>query len=443
MNVHRGARLALFAGTALCVLGLSKAHAVAHDYDWSASSRFAWSIGYVFVLCLTAYAFGLPDDARSRRTTVFAAVGACVCAALAVSIVQLVVGGALLPRFVVFGSALVLLPWYVLCASLAGDARTRAEERDRVFVVAEDDEVEVLVAELERSPERAASVVGALTPTGGMSTSVPPSRPVLDLARARRASVVVLSRAAQSNEDIVTQAATLHEEGVRVRTLSLFYEQWLGKLPISELERVSLLFDINELHTTRYGRLKRLFDVAFALVGLAGLALLVPFVFVGNFFANRGSLLYRQSRTGRNGVEFDILKLRTMRASTGPDVSEWSVEGDERITPFGRVLRRTHLDELPQVVNILRGDLSVVGPRPEQPQMVAELVDKLPFYRLRHLVRPGLTGWAQVKFHYASSEGDTLEKLQYEFFYLRRQSLRLDFRIIGRTLREVSGGRGR
>jgi lipopolysaccharide/colanic/teichoic acid biosynthesis glycosyltransferase len=140
-----------------------------------------------------------------------------------------------------------------------------------------------------------------------------------------------------------------------------------------------------------------------------------------------------------------MLKFRTMRG--GPtedaDVSEWTVEGDARITGFGRMLRNTHLDELPQVVNILRGDLSVVGPRPEQPQLVAELVDKLPFYRLRHLVRPGLTGWAQVKFHYASTEADTLEKLQYEFFYLRRQSLGLDLRIVLRTVREVAGGRGR
>ena len=107
------------------------------------------------------------------------------------------------------------------------------------------------------------------------------------------------------------------------------------------------------------------------------------------------------------------------------------------------MLRRTHLDELPQVVNILRGELSVVGPRPEQPQVVAELVDKLPFYRLRHLVRPGLTGWAQVKYQYAGTEAETLEKLQYEFYYLRRQSLGLDLRIVGRTARSVVGREGR
>jgi lipopolysaccharide/colanic/teichoic acid biosynthesis glycosyltransferase len=107
------------------------------------------------------------------------------------------------------------------------------------------------------------------------------------------------------------------------------------------------------------------------------------------------------------------------------------------------MLRVTHLDELPQVLNILRGDLGIVGPRPEQPRYVAELTDKLPFYRLRHLVRPGLTGWAQVKYGYAGSDADALEKLQYEFWYLRHQSLRTDARIIGRTVRSIFGSEGR
>jgi lipopolysaccharide/colanic/teichoic acid biosynthesis glycosyltransferase len=130
-------------------------------------------------------------------------------------------------------------------------------------------------------------------------------------------------------------------------------------------------------------------------------------------------------------------------AADGVPGNEWTTEQDPRITPFGRWLRVSHLDELPQVVNILRGDLAVVGPRPEQPRYVDELSDKLPFYGMRHLVRPGLTGWAQVKYGYAGDERDALEKLQYEFFYLRRQSLTLDLRIVVRTVRSVLGGEGR
>jgi lipopolysaccharide/colanic/teichoic acid biosynthesis glycosyltransferase len=239
----------------------------------------------------------------------------------------------------------------------------------------------------------------------------------------------------------VAQAAELHEAGVRVRTLSLFYEQWLGKLPLSELERVSLLFDIGELHRARYGRMKRIIDVLSALAGLAVLIVAVPFVSAGNRLGNRGPLLYRQPRVGRGGREFEILKFRTMRPDHGG--SDWTSARDPRITPFGAWLRRTHLDELPQVVNILRGDLSVVGPRPEQPRYVEELTGKIPFYRLRHLVRPGLTGWAQVKYPYGANDLDAFEKLQYEFYYLRHQSLALDVRILGRTVRSVIGRGGR
>ena len=119
------------------------------------------------------------------------------------------------------------------------------------------------------------------------------------------------------------------------------------------------------------------------------------------------------------------------------DSTEWTGTHDARVTPVGRFLRATHLDELPQAVNILRGDLSLVGPRPEQPHYVEELEAKLPYYQLRHLVQPGLTGWAQVNQGYARSDADALEKLQYEFYYLRRQAFAVDLRIIARTLRAV------
>jgi lipopolysaccharide/colanic/teichoic acid biosynthesis glycosyltransferase len=123
--------------------------------------------------------------------------------------------------------------------------------------------------------------------------------------------------------------------------------------------------------------------------------------------------------------------------------TEWTAASDPRVTRFGKLLRVSHLDELPQVVNIVRGDLSLVGPRPEQPKYVAELQEKLPFYNMRHIVRPGLTGWAQIKYGYAGDERGALEKLQYDFHYLRRQSFLFDLRIVVRTIRSVVGRQGR
>ncbi len=440
--MRRLARLALFAGTVGCVVALSALHGAANHYDYVASSRSAWSIVYVVGLSLGAYGFGLPDGTRTHRGAAFAALGAAAVAAISVSVVQLLVGDALLPRAVVLGSAAVLVPWYVLCAAIARDAFTRDEERDRVVVVAAPDEVDALRRELDRAPERPALLVRALTIEAARPHD-PPERPLVNAVKRARANVVVLDRIAQADEDIVVQAAVLHEGGVRVRTLSLFYEEWLGKLPVNELERVSLLFDIGEVHAPRYARVKRIFDVVLAAAGLVSLALLTPVIVVGNALANRGPLLYRQRRVGRHGREFEMVKFRTMVPADGGGRSEPTTEHDPRVTPFGRILRGAHVDELPQVVNIFRGELSIVGPRPEQPHLVERLSEKIPFYRTRHLVRPGLTGWAQVKYHYGADELDAIEKLQYEIYYLRRQGFALDARIVARTLRAVLGREGR
>jgi lipopolysaccharide/colanic/teichoic acid biosynthesis glycosyltransferase len=438
--MRRLARPLLIGGIAAAVLGLAKAHAVDHGYDLTQSSRFAWDLAYAVLLAVCAYGAGLPELARSRRSVVASTVGATAAAAAGMSLLQLVAGSALLPRFVVFGAPAVVLPWSMLCATLARDGRAHDSRRDRLVVVAGLAAAAELGDDLDAEPERPAVVAEVLDPAAA-SARRPGSQPLVAAVRSTGATAVVLDRAAQADDSIVAQAAELHEAGVRVRTLSLFYDEWLGKLPVSELERVSLMFDIGELHRARYGRMKRVLD---GLVGMAGMILLaavIPAVLVGNRIANRGPLLYRQARVGKNGRPFEILKFRTMRP--GEQSSEWTASSDPRITPFGSWLRRTHLDELPQVVNILRGHLSVVGPRPEQPQYVETLEAKLPFYRLRHLVRPGLTGWAQVKYPYGASDADALEKLQYEFYYLRHQGLALDLRIIGRTLRSVvrRGGR--
>jgi lipopolysaccharide/colanic/teichoic acid biosynthesis glycosyltransferase len=439
--MQRVARTGLYVGIASVVLGLSKVHAAAHAYDFTASARFGWALAFIVIVCFATYAMSLPDLVSSRRTAWLASIGAAALAAVAVSIVQLALGSELLPRSVVFGTALVVVPLGALSAAAGRDAFSRDKERDRVVLVAEVDDRDALVSELSEHPERPATVVQSLTVDVARPHD-PPDLPLVRVAADAHASVVVLSRAAQSDADVVFQAALLHERGIRVRTLSMFYEQWLGKLPVSELERVSLLFDISEVHAPMYARWKRILDVGTAALALPLLVVLLPFVVLGNLAGNRGPLFFRQPRTGRNGREFEILKFRTM-TPRGHGAGDTTEVNDPRVTVFGGILRRTHLDEVPQLWNILRGDLSVVGPRPEQPHLVAQLSAKIPFYGLRHLVRPGLTGWAQVKYHYGADETDALEKLQYEFFYLRHQSLELDARIVVRTLRSVLGGHGR
>ena len=424
----------LFGLTAVVVLGLGHVHGTNIGfYDFTSSFRFSWSVAYVIGLSVAAYAVGLPDLPRDAYQLMTSALVAATAAAVGISLIQLALGSQLLPRFVVFWSVVFLVPLWTLTGFTAAHGRRRQSSRDRVLVVGREDEIVALECDLDRAPERHATVVARLQP------ECRPEEVTLS-AEEERVTVVVLSRESLARDDIVAAAADLHERGLRVRTLSLFYDGWLGKLPVTELERVALMFDIGELHRARYGRAKRCLDILLGVAVLPIVIAITPLVLAGNLVANRGPLLFVQRRVGRWGDEFAIVKFRTMHPSA--DAATWTQQDDPRVTPFGRLLRRTHLDELPQVYNLLRGDLSVVGPRPEQPEYVRDLTEKIPFYRLRHLVRPGLTGWAQVKYAYGATDQDAVEKLQYEFWYLRHQGLALDARIIGRTVRtlvDVSG----
>ncbi len=436
--MRRIAIVTMYAGIVALVVAFSKVHAVWNDYDYSDSRRLAWSMAYIAALAVSAYILGLPDIRRGR-SVLGRAVAAAALGALGISVLQLFVGDALLPRVVVFGSAIAVVPLYIVTAWMAARGRARAEGRDRVVVVADPEEIGDLAEEVEHESERPAALDSVLHPT-----EVASDRRLVGAVQTSGATLVVLSRAAQDDHRIVEQAEALHAAGTRVRSVTRFYEEWLGKLPISELERVSLLFDISEVHGQIYGRVKRLLDLGAGAVGLVLMLIVTPFVLVGNIVASRGPLLFRQQRVGRNGRVFTILKFRSMRPDPGADEhGEWTTIDDPRVTRFGRFLRASRVDELPQMWNILRGDLSIVGPRPEQPQYVERLSEKIPFYDLRHLVRPGLTGWAQVKYRYGASEQDALEKLQYEFFYLRHQGVLLDLRIIGRTLRSLVSRPGR
>lgn len=439
--MRRAAAALQYAGILGAVFGLSKIHALAHSYDFTGSSRLGWAIAYALLLGLATYSVGLPDLATDRSTVITAA-GATAGAAFVMSFCQLVAGSALLPRFTIFGAAALLVPWSVVVNRVDRTADERAEDRDRVVFVGTRGDAERFSGDLLRRPERPAQLVATLAP-GDARPRRAGEEPLVDAVIASDATVLVLAIEAQDDPLVVAQASTLHEAGVRIRTLTTFYDEWLGKLPISELERVSLMFDIAELHQARYARVKRLFDVVVGGAGMIAFVAAVPVVMLANRRSNRGPLFYRQLRVGRHGAEFRILKFRTMLPHDGTVPDSWTAEGDPRITPFGRWLRRTHVDELPQALNILRGELTVVGPRPEQPHYAKELSVKLPYYGLRHLVRPGLTGWAQVKYGYAGSERDALEKLQYEFYYLAHQSLRFDARVLARTLRSVLGSEGR
>ena len=188
---------------------------------------------------------------------------------------------------------------------------------------------------------------------------------------------------------------------------------------------------------------KRALDLALSVLLLGALVVVGPVAVVAVRLTSRGPALYRQRRLGLGGAPFSMFKFRTMRHSEAPEEAVWASENDPRVTPVGRVLRKTRLDELPQVLNVLRGEMSVVGPRPEQPVIAARLAAAIPDYTRRLAVRPGLTGWAQVHHGYDQTLDDVRIKLRYDLDYVARASVGFDLRILVRTVRVVLGMHGR
>jgi sugar transferase (PEP-CTERM system associated) len=232
--------------------------------------------------------------------------------------------------------------------------------------------------------------------------------------------------------------------GIRVEDWPTFYEKATGKILVTAVRPSWLIFSDGFVKTPRTEIIKRLFDVGASLVGILLSLPLMALAAIAIKLESSGPVLYRQPRLGQNGCVFILNKFRSMRQDaekeTGP---VWATQQDSRITRVGGFLRRTRLDELPQLFNVLFGHMSFIGPRPERPEFVSELQKQIPYYIERLAVKPGITGWAQVRYRYGSSVEDAVEKLQYDLYYIKNLSLFLDLLIVLNTVQVVLFARGR
>jgi exopolysaccharide biosynthesis polyprenyl glycosylphosphotransferase len=238
-------------------------------------------------------------------------------------------------------------------------------------------------------------------------------------------------------DDLFDALLRCRELGLRVTTMPALYERLLGRVSVEHLGRdLHMVMPMEDTAVERfYGAAKRGCDVILALVGVCVVGILAPFVALGNAITSPGPLFYRQQRVGKGGRCFEMPKFRSMVPDAEGDGSAvWADEDDPRVTPVGRWLRRTRLDELPQFINVLRGEMSLIGPRPERPEFTDNLARTVPFYRARHAVRPGISGWAQVRYHYGNSAEDSEIKLEYDLYYVKHASLFLDLRILLLTI---------
>ena len=254
--------------------------------------------------------------------------------------------------------------------------------------------------------------------------------------------------ASQNTKDITIelyqQLLHLLENGTTIREYTQVYEDKTQRIPVQHITRDFYKFfpfnrsNNNQLYLVNLKILETVISIIGILIGV----LLLPFIIIGNAIGNKGKLIYTQERVGKNGEIFQILKFRTMVSNAEKEGAVFSGPNDSRVTPFGKFMRKTRIDEIPQFINILKGDMAVIGPRPERPFFVKEIAEIMPFYETRHVIRPGLTGWAQVNYSYGESIEDSLIKLQYDLYYIKHRSVFLDLNITIKTISTVLFYRG-
>lgn len=353
------------------------------------------------------------------------------------------------PRFNLFG-VLLTSTVFIFLGRQAARILLHSIAEGRVLFLGITDETVELAEYMRQNPQFGWRVVALMHADHGLherKTEIPLLSFEADLetfTKKHGISLVIITPEVSDDPRLIKALVGLLPTGISIRQLHSFYESITGKVPVSLITERWFLENPLVGQRFLFDLTKRAVDIASGILFLAVLAVLTPFIAAAIRWETKGPIFYKQRRIGRNGREFTIYKFRSMAADAeARGGAQWASDDDPRVTRVGRILRKTRLDELPQIFSVLSGDLSFVGPRPERPEFVSELRKKIPFYDIRHIVNPGLTGWAQINFPYGASANDAMEKLQYELFYIKNRSIALDLTILLKTVTTVLSGAGR
>ncbi len=297
----------------------------------------------------------------------------------------------------------------------------------------------LLVGLIDDDPEKQGQVIGGYHILGS-------SDQLQVLADANRVAELIVAISGKMQPDTFQQLIEVQEKGILITRMPVAYEELMERVPVQYLEADWILgsFVDESRVSTFYSVTKRLLDMLGGLIGVVGLVVIAPLISLAILIESGRPIVFQQTRAGKGGDPFKILKFRTMWVTNADGgLGDMTQEDDQRVTAVGKVLRKTHLDETLQFINVLRGDMSLVGPRPELPRLVDHFQERIPFYRARLLVKPGITGWAQNHINYAASIEETTVKLEYDLYYIKHRTLWMDIGIILRTFAAVFGFRGR
>ena len=442
--------LTVFAGELLLIFGSVALAASLQDTPDLAANL--WKIGLVTVVCQLClyyndfYDLTLVQSSRELVVRLLQAVGAAsiVLAALYFTMPDLMIGdGIFVSALFVF--VVGILGWRLLFNQLTGSLKLQ----ERILVVGTGETARKVVRQILDQREFAYRVVGFIDDDAsrvgerivnpGIIGTPDDIATLIDRHHIDRIIVGLSDRRGKLPVEELLRAKMA---GIRVEDATTTYERVTGKILIDDLRPSWLIFS-DGFRVSRMNRwIKRSIDLTLALIfGILSLPLML-LTAVAIAIESGRPILYCQERVGENGKTFTLCKFRSMRTDAEQGTPIWARDGDERVTRVGRVIRLTRLDELPQFWNVLRGDMSFVGPRPERPFFVAELAKAIPFYQQRHAVKPGLTGWAQVKYRYGASLEDAMEKLRYDLYYIKHLSVFFDLTIVFDTVKVVLFGKG-
>lgn len=259
------------------------------------------------------------------------------------------------------------------------------------------------------------------------------------------ANIIVVSEQAKQKPEIIKSLYSKIRSGENITILDFdkFYESVTGKIPVFLISKAWFLENLMELNKQAFEKFKRIADIILAIILSVPFIIIFPLAAIAIKINSKGPIIYKQKRVGKNGKIFEIIKFRSMVADAEKNGAQWAQKKDKRVTLSGNILRKTRIDELPQIWNVFKGDLSFIGPRPERPEFVKKLAEKIPHYSMRNLVKPGLSGWAQVNFPYGASVEDAIEKLQYDLYYIKNRSLALEISIALKTIMTILSREGR
>jgi sugar transferase (PEP-CTERM system associated) len=446
-----GLAFILVLGDLAIILGVL--HVTELSTPWAGYGPFAarfMEVGAVMVFILYLGDLYHARQGASGRDLIARALICQGTAALVLAAVGFAVPQLRLSRTAFLQTLLLTTPVLIAWRALLLAAWSQQQLTVRVLVVGTG-EVGRLIAGLEPVSSRPFRIIGFLDDAPGAADMLPEGYALLGkvqdldtLVEETRPDIVVIAQMDRRGRFPAKALLECRLRGIQVEDWPTFYEKATGRILVTSVRPSWLIFSDGFVKTPRTEIIKRLFDVT---VSLAGLILSLPvmaLVAIAIKLESAGPALYRQPRLGQNGSVFILNKFRSMRQDaekeTGP---VWTTQQDSRITRVGAVIRRTRLDELPQLFNVLVGDMSFIGPRPERPEFVAELQKQIPYYMERLAVKPGITGWAQVRYRYGSSVEDAVEKLQYDLYYIKNLSLFLDLLIVLNTVQVILFARGR